>query len=276
MPIGILYHSKRITGSRRKINRYTELLPNVPYITHTIISWIMMAYDGLSHGLWWIIAWLMMDYVMNYDGLSHGLWWIISWIMMDYLMNYDGVSHGLWWIISWIMMDYLMDYDGLWCIISWYNDYLMDYDGLSHESWWIMMDYCMAYGLCHELWWIISWLMMDYLMDYDGLSHELWWIISWLMIDYDGLSWIMMDYPTWVVDAVEHASQVLEVVYAAGAKRHEEVERCGDRERCRAHRDRLLRGQLTVRVSTLDDELRRRKQEVLDDFLSEKKNVDVW
>ena len=64
-------------------------------------------------------------------------------------------------------------------------------------------------------------------------------------------------------------------MYAAGAERHQEVERCGDRERGGAHGDRLLRGELTVRVSTLDDELRRRKQEVLDDFLSDTKNIDV-
>ena len=115
-------------------------------------------------------------------------------------------------------------------------------------------------------------------MDHDGWYHGLWGIISWIMTDeimaYDGLS-LGLSHHTWVVDAVEHASQVLEVVYAAGAERHEEVECGGDRERRGTDGDRLLRGQLTVRISTLDDELRRGEQEVLDDFLSEKKNVGV-
>ena len=73
---------------------------------------------------------------------------------------------------------------------------------------------------------------------------------------------------TWVVDIVEHASQVLEVVHTASTEGDQEVKGRSDGERGRADGDGLLRGQLTVGVPTPDDELRRRKQEVLNDFLS--------
>ena len=59
-------------------------------------------------------------------------------------------------------------------------------------------------------------------------------------------------------------------MHTASTEGDQEVKGRGDGEGGGAHGDGLLRRQLTVGVSTLDDELRRRKQEVLNDLLSDR------